>query len=66
MHLYTLFCILLHSGIKEEDVEFDWEQDKYTFDVKLKWPIFITKVLVTITLYEQEFINKKKEVIVID
>ena len=49
MHGYALLRILLHSGIKEEDFEFDWE-DEYTFIVKLKWPYFMTKVLMTTEL----------------
>ena len=65
MHGYALLRILLHSGIKEKDFEFDWE-DEYTFVVKLKWPIFMTKVLMTTTLDKQEFINDKQESSLVD
>ena len=41
---FVLLRILLHSGIKKEDFEFEWI-DKHTFIVKLKWPTFMRKVL---------------------
>ena len=60
IHGFALLRLLIHSGIKEEDFEFDWEDD-FTFIVKLKWPYFMVKSLTLTGLDQYTARNEKGE-----